>query len=330
MSLAELKKKKGSGLSLLQQRIDDMKNKKSSSSDATDYWKLTVDASESGVAEIRFLPAHTEDDFPFVKIEESFIKGVIDPDKGKPKWYINRSLKCVGEKNDPVNDEFWALMNSGDKDLKEEAKKIRERTSYVVWIYVVSDKNAPQNEGKVFKTKLSTSIWEMIEMKSNPDDEAIEDGAVPVDVFCPWEGATFKLRAKKDPKNGMRTYATSTWLESAPLFADDAKLDEVYSQITPLKEELSRDNKIYSDRDGFKTYDRLEARLEDVLGRPLYKNQNVDVKSNLADEIAKNMGDTDVVERPKSEPKPKAEAPKKEVVEQDDMLDDLDSLLDED
>lgn len=326
MSLADLKKKKG-GLSLLQQRINEMKNRKGGGSDAEEYWKLTVDAAESGVAEIRFLPAHAEDDFPFVKIEESFIKGVIDPEKNKPKWYINRSLKCVGEKNDPVNDEFWALMNSGDKDLKEEAKKIRERTNYIVWIYVVSDRNAPHNEGKVFKTKLSPSIWEMIEKKTNPDEEAIEDGAEACDVFCPWDGATFKLRAKKD-KNGMRTYETSTWLPPAPLFADDDKLEEVYNKITPLKEELSRDNKIYSDKDGFKTYERLEARLEEVLGRPLYKNQiQSDKKSELANGLAAALADDENGESFVA--KSKTNVKEKEVVEVD--LDDseLDDLLDD-
>lgn len=321
MSLADLKKRRG-GLSLLQQRISEMKNKKSTGSDETDYWKLTVDASESGVAEIRFLPEHPEDDMPFVKIEESFIKGVIDPQKNKPRWYINRSLKCIGEKNDPVNDEFWAMMNSGDKDIKEEAKKLRERTSYVVWIYVVSDKNAPHNNGKVFKTKLSPSMWDMIEKKTSPDEEAIEDGAVAVDVFCPYEGATFKLRAKKDPKNGMRTYDSSIWLEPAPLFADDAKLEEVLEQIKPLKYELSRDNPIYSDRDGFKTYERLEARLEEVLGRPLYKNQIVDKKSSLADAIAASQDD-DVQEEVATK-----KTSSKVDVTPDPELDDLDSLLD--
>lgn len=326
MSLADLKKKKG-GLSLLQQRINDMKSNKSSTSDASDYWKMTVDASESGVAELRFLPAHQDDDMPFVKVEESFIKGVINPQTNKPMWYINRSLKSIGEKNDPVNDEFWALMNSGDEELKKEAKKIRQSTNIIVWVYVVSDKNAPNNNGKVFKTKLTPSIWDMIEKKISPDEEAIEDGAVANDVFCLWEGATFKLRAKKDPKSGMRTYDSSTWLEPAPLFLDDAKIDEVYSQITPLKYEINRDNPIYSDRDGFKTYERLEARLEEVLGRPLYKNQTVDTQSNLADDIAAAAVSADLddeVEQPELKKPVKTKVEKVEMSVEDD---DLDALL---
>lgn len=303
MSLADLKKKKG-GVSLLQKKIEEMKNKKGSNTDQTDYWKLSVDAVQSGVAEIRLLPAHTDEDFPFVKIEESFI-GVWNEDEQKKKWYINRSLKNIGESKDPVDDEFWALMNS---DRKEEAKKIRPSTSYVCWIYVLSDKHAPQNEGKVFKTKLTPSVWAMVEKKLNPDEEAIEDGAVATDVFDLWEGATLKLRSKLD-KNNMRTYENSVWLEPNQLFQDDAKMEEIYAQVTGLKDEVDRNNKVYSDKDGFKTYERLEARLEEVLGRPLVKNEKVDKKSNLADEISKSETpkvDVKVVEKekPKSEPEP--------------------------
>lgn len=281
MSLADLKKKKG-GVSLLQKKIEEMKNKKGSSTDQVDYWKLTVDPTQAGVAEIRLLPAHPDEDFPFIKIEESFI-GVWNEEEQKKKWYINRSLKNIGEKNDPVDDEFWALMNS---DRKDEAKKIRPSTSYVCWIYVLSDKHAPQNEGKVFKTKLSPSIWGMIEKKLNPDDDAIEDGAVATDVFDLWEGSTLKLRSKED-KNKMRTYENSIWLEPSPLFQDDEKMEAIYAQVTGLKDEVDRNNRVYSDKDGFKTYERLEARLEEVLGRPLVKNEKIDKKSNLADELAK-------------------------------------------
>lgn len=317
MSLADLKKKKG-GVSLLQQKIEEMKNKKGSGSSDVDYWKLSVDAAQSGVAEIRLLPAHPDEDFPFVKVEEYFI-GVWNEEEQKKKWYINRSLKNIGEK-DPVDEEFWELMNS---DRKEEAKRLRASTNYICWIYVLSDKHSPQNEGKVFKTKLSPSIWAMIEKKVNPDEEAIEDGAVPCDVFDLWEGATLKLRSKLD-KNNMRTYENSVWLESGPLFRDDEKLEEIYSQVKGLKDEVDRNNKIYSDKEGFKTYERLEARLEEVLGGPLAKNEKVDKKSNLADEIAKNES----VAKPaakKDEPKPvpKTEEPKHDSLDSDPDLDDL-------
>lgn len=327
MSLADLKKKKGS-VSLLQKKIEEMKNKKGSGTDQVDYWKLTVDAAQAGVAEIRLLPAHADEDFPFVKIEEYFV-GVWNEDEQKKKWYINRSLKNIGEKKDPVDDEFWALMNS---DRKEEAKKIRANTSYICWIYVLSDKHAPQNEGKVFKTKLSPSIWEMVEKKVNPDDEAIEDGAVAVDVFDLWEGATLKLRSKLD-KNNMRTYENSIWLEPSQLFQDDAKMEEIYAQVTGLKDEVDPSNKVYRDRDGnLKSYDVLEARLEEVLGSPLAKNEKVDKKSNLADEILKNESVKDAVVEKKT---PKAVAPKAETPEPSkghDSLDsdpDLDDLLNE-
>jgi len=322
MSLADLKKKKG-GVSLLQQKIEEMKNKKGGGTGEVDYWKLSVDAAQAGVAEIRLLPAHPDEDFPFVKVEEYFI-GVWNESEQKKKWYINRSLKNIGEK-DPVDDEFWALMNS---DRKEEAKRLRASTNVICWVYVLSDKHAPQNEGKVFKTKLSPSIWAMIEKKINPDEEAIEDGAVPCDVFDLWEGATLKLRSKLD-KNNMRTYENSVWLESGPLFRDDAKLEEIYSQVGGLADEVDRNNKIYKDKEGnVKTYAALEARLEEVLGSPLAKNEKVDKKSSLADEISKNESVAKSSKKVEEKVERKTEEPKHDSLESDPDLDDLLNELD--
>ena len=264
-------------LSQLQDRMSQMKGKKT---DDEVYWKLTVDAAEQGVAEIRLLPAMEGEDFPFAEIKDYGI-GVYNKAAGKKFWYINRSLESIGQK-DPVKDEFWALHNIGSDEAKEEAKTIRDRTSYIVWIYVVNDKNAPENNGKVMKAKLSPSIWKFVTDKLTPQFEDDEDEPA-VNVFDLWEGANLKIRAYKG-NNGMRTYDKTVWLNQGALFQDDEKLDEVYSQVKGLASEVDPNNsKHYG-----KTYAELEAKLETVLGRPLYKNnvEGADHGSALASAFA--------------------------------------------
>ena len=269
MSLAHLKKNSTGGIALLQKRLNEMKSKSSAKNDEV-YWKLTVDASGQGSAEIRLLPAIEGEDYPFVKIADYGI-GVFHKSIGKKKWYINRSLENIGQK-DPVKDEFWALHNTGVKENKEEAKTIRDRLSYIVWIYVVDDKNAPENNGKVMKAKLSPSIWKFVEDKLSPQFED-EDA---INVFCPWEGANLRIRAFNGT-NGMRTYEKTVWQTPGPLFKDDDKLEEVFSNVKGLVDETDPNSKHYS-----KSYAELSQKLEEVLGRPLVKDQKDEVDNGAA------------------------------------------------
>ena len=269
MSLAHLKKNSTGGIALLQKRLNEMKSKSSAKNDEV-YWKLTVDASGQGSAEIRLLPAIEGEDYPFVKIADYGI-GVFHKSIGKKKWYINRSLENIGQK-DPVKDEFWALHNTGIKENKEEAKTIRDRLSYIVWIYVVDDKNAPENNGKVMKAKLSPSIWKFVEDKLSPQFED-EDA---INVFCPWEGANLRIRAFNGT-NGMRTYEKTVWQTPGPLFKDDDKLEEVFSNVKGLVDETDPNSKHYS-----KSYAELNQKLEEVLGRPLVKDQKDEVDNGAA------------------------------------------------
>lgn len=278
MSLTHLKKDKGM-ISKLQNRLSSLNSKKNETTE--EYWKLSVDASENGTAEIRLLPAHESEEFPFVKILDYGI-GVYHKDINKKKWYIGRSLETIG-KPDPVKDEYWALYNIGTADAKEQMKIIRDRTSYIVWIYVIDDKNAPENNGKVMKAKLSPSIWKLIEDKISPQFEDDE----PLDVFDLWNGANLKIRAYKGT-NGMRSYDKSVWLNPGPLFGDDDKLEEIYNQVKGLNSEVDPLSDHYK-----KTYGELDAKLESVLGRPLFKNIKAE-ETNHSAALSDDLDDTPV------------------------------------
>jgi tRNA(Ile)-lysidine synthase TilS/MesJ len=131
------------------------------------------------------------------------------------------------------------------------------------------------------KAKLSPSIWKLVEEQISPQFEADE----PLNVFDPWNGATLNLRAYNG-SNGMRSYDKSKWLTPGPLFKDDdEKLDEVYAQVKGLDYEIDPTNPHYT-----KSYDELSAKLELVLGRPLYKNKD---KQNAGSAIEDAFNDED-------------------------------------
>lgn len=267
MSLAHLKKREGNSIAKLQQKLDELKSRKSDKGDI--YWKLTVDKAGNGYAEIRLLPPKEGEEYPFVKIKELGI-GIWHEDIKKKKWYIERSLETIG-KPDPVKDEFWAYMNKGDDESKKFAKSnLNSRDTYIVWIYIVNDKNAPENNGKVMKAKLSPSIWKYVENMISPDETDIELGKEPTDVFDLWEGSNFIIRAYNGT-NDMRSYDKSGWKPAAPLSNDDEKLEEIYSQVLGLENEIDPSNPVYS-----KSYEELEKKLSEVLGKPLLKNQDND------------------------------------------------------
>ena len=94
------------------------------------------------------------------------------------------------------------------------------------------------------KAKLSPSIWKYVDSKLNPDETDIEDGAEPVNVFDLWEGANLKIRAYNG-KNDMRSYDKTVWMDRGPLFKDDEKLEEIYSQVKGLASEVDPANPAY-------------------------------------------------------------------------------------
>lgn len=247
MSLQSLKSRSGN-ISRLQEQLAKLKSKKN---DDEVYWKLGVDkATGIGSATIRLLPEAEGEDRAFVPVIEYGIKG-------KGGWYINRSLKTLGQP-DPVDDEYWALINQDTDASKKAAKELSRKQVYIAYIYVIKDKVNPQNEGKVMKAKFTPSIWKLIENKITP----IHEDDAPCDVFDLWEGANFVIRASNGD-NGLRTYADSKWSNNGPLDTDEERLEEIYTQIKPLSNEIDPENKIYG------KYDKLAERLEKVLGRPL-------------------------------------------------------------
>jgi hypothetical protein len=219
------------------------------------FWKPDVDKAGNGYAVIRFLPAPVGEDVPFVRIWDHGFQG-------PGGWYIEKSLTTF-QKPDPVSEYNSQLWNSGIESNKELARKQKRRLSYYSNIYVVSDPNRPENEGKVFLYKYGKKIFEKLnEAMAPPFDEQGRSpenpNYDPSNAFNPfdlWEGANFKLKIRK--VDGYQNYDKSEFDRPAPLLPDDEALEKIWKSQASLQELLDPKN--------FKSYEELKKRLEKAL-----------------------------------------------------------------
>ena len=244
-SFSALKKNRSSQLEKLSAAAEKLNNNGAQSSGSDDrYWKPTVDKAGNGSAIIRFLPAPSGEDVPFVRYWDHGFKG----DGG---WYIEKSLTSIG-KDDPVSEYNSKLWNSGIEADKEVARKQKRRLHYVSNIFVIKDPGNPDNEGKVFLYEYGKKIFDKVNDLMHPQFED-EDAVNPFDF---WEGANFRLRIRN--VEGYRNYDKSDFDSPSPLNDDDEVMENIWKNQYPLAEILDESN--------FKSYDELSVRLAKVLG----------------------------------------------------------------
>ena len=245
MSFAALKKRSNS-----KKDVDQMMEKLNAAAGAKQsfvddrYWKLERDKSSNGYAIIRFLDAPDGEDFPFVKI---YTHGF----KGKGGWYIENSLTTINQQ-DPVSEANSELWNSGIDSNKQIARDRKRRLQYISNIYVVQDQAHPENEGKVFLFKYGKSIFDMIQASGAPE---FEDES-PVNVFNLFNGANFKLKARK--ADGFVKYDKSGFEESSQWLKDESEMETLYNGLYSLEAEIAEDK--------FKSYDELKKKFARVIG----------------------------------------------------------------
>ena len=252
MSFANLKKNAGAaGLKNLQDELEKLNKKgESSSNDDDKFWKLTTDKTGVGAAVIRFLPASDGDELPWVLIYEHAFKG-------PGGWYIERSRTTLGKSvADPVFEYNNQLWNSGVEANKELARKQKRTPRYVSNILVIKDPANPDNEGKVFLFKYGKKLFQKVQELMIPEPDPV-DQKDPVNPFCPWKGANFKLKCRK--VDGYPNYDQSDFSTPESLFGgDDAKIEQLWKSQHKLSDLVNAEN--------FKSYDELKKRLDRVLG----------------------------------------------------------------
>lgn len=242
MSFQDLKNK-ANDMSALVGAGDTKTTKKSYGDDR--MWKPSVDKAGNGYAVIRFLPAVEGDDLPWAKYFDHFFQGPTG------QWYVEKSLTTI-QKDDPVSEMNSKLWNTGIEADKDLARKRKRRLHYVSNIYVVSDPENPENEGKVFLYTYGAKIFEKIMDSMQPkfQDET------PVNPFDMWKGANFKMKIANVA--GYRNYDRSEFAPAEALNADDNVLEGIYNKQYALKE--------FTDPSSFKSYSELNLKLTRVLG----------------------------------------------------------------
>jgi len=249
MSFANLKRSSQNSLEKLADQVNKL-NSKTSYKDER-YWSCATDKAKNGYAVIRFLPTPEidgDDADPWARI---FTHGFKGP---SGQWYIENCLSTIGLP-DPCLDFNTILWNSSENDKGPERTQAREQKrqlNYHSNVYVVSDPANPENEGKVFLFRYGSKIFDKLKNAMFPPFPDMQ----PFNPFDLWVGANFKLRIRA--VDGNANYDLSEFEKPAPLFDDDAKLEEIYKQEYSLKDLVTPDK--------FKSYEQLEARLNLVLG----------------------------------------------------------------
>ena len=253
MSFADLKAKASDMSSLVGAAGQGTKDKKSFGDDR--MWKPTVDKAGNGYAVIRFLPTVEGDDLPWAKYWDHFFQGPTG------QWYVEKSLTTI-QKDDPVSEMNSKLWNTGIEADKDTARRRKRRLHYVSNIYVVSDPENRENEGKVMLYTFGAKIFEKImdSMQPKYEDES------PVNPFDLWKGSNFKMKISQVA--GFRNYDRSAFGAVEALNADDSVMEGVYNKQFSLKE--------FTDVDTFKSYSELNLKLTRVLGEELVTRGAID------------------------------------------------------
>ena len=220
---------------------EDSKNKNKYQDDR--LWKPELDKTGNGYAVLRFLPATSGEDMPWVRLWSHAFQG-------PGGWYIENSLTTLGHK-DPVSEENTRLWNTGVESDKGIARNRKRKLSYYANVYVVSDPTHPENEGQVKLFKFGKKIFDKITEAMQP---AFED-ETPINPFDFWKGANFKLKIRK--VDGFWNYDKSEFEGVSAIADNDDNIKAIWEKQYPLKPFLDTSN--------FKSYEELKEKLNRVI-----------------------------------------------------------------
>ena len=206
-------------------------------------WKPELDKTGNGYAVLRFLPATSGEDMPWVRLWSHAFQG-------PGGWYIENSLTTLGHK-DPVSEENTRLWNTGVESDKGIARNRKRKLSYYANVYVVSDPTHPENEGQVKLFKFGKKIFDKITEAMQP---AFED-ETPINPFDFWKGANFKLKIRK--VDGFWNYDKSEFEGVSAIADNDDNIKAIWEKQYPLKPFLDTSN--------FKSYEELKEKLNRVI-----------------------------------------------------------------
>jgi len=227
----------------LEENLNPEDSKKSNKYQDERLWKPELDKTGNGYAVLRFLPATSGEDMPWVRLWSHAFQG-------PGGWYIENSLTTLGHK-DPVSEENTRLWNTGVESDKGIARNRKRKLSYYANVLVVSDPTHPENEGQVKLFKFGKKIFDKITEAMQPQfaDET------PINPFDFWKGANFKLKIRK--VDGFWNYDKSEFEGVSAIADNDDNIKAIWEKQYPLKPFLDTSN--------FKSYEELKEKLNRVI-----------------------------------------------------------------
>lgn len=137
----------------------------------------------------------------------------------------------------PIDAYYLKTYRTGTESEREAARVLSRKEAWMVNVYVVSDPENPENEGKVKILRYGKELAKIIESALEGDD-AQEFGVEK--VFDVINGST--LRIKCESRTGsnrgsrqMVTYASSKFLSPSSLDISEGQVEEIYESVHDLK-----------------------------------------------------------------------------------------------
>jgi hypothetical protein len=137
----------------------------------------------------------------------------------------------------PIDAYYLKTYRTGTESEKESARVLSRKEAWMVNVYVVSDPENPENEGKVKILRYGKELAKIIESALEGDD-ADEFGVEK--VFDIANGSTLRIKCESRTGSGrgakqMVTYASSKFLAPSKLELSEAQVEEVYNSVHDLK-----------------------------------------------------------------------------------------------
>jgi hypothetical protein len=134
----------------------------------------------------------------------------------------------------PIDAYYLKTYRTGTESERESAKVLSRKEGWMVNVYVVSDPEHPENEGKVKILRYGKELAKIIESALEGDD-AQEFGVEK--VFDVENGSTLRIKCEnrtnaRGGKAQYVTYSSSKFLSPSKL---DVKVDDVFSSVHDLK-----------------------------------------------------------------------------------------------
>ena len=190
-----------------------------------DVYKIKLDASDNGEVIIRFLPPITGESEPIIRL---YKHAFTNP---RSKRFFNE--KCPTSIDQPsfVFDRAAELWETGLKEHRDLVKKhFSRKTWYYANIFIIQDFQNPENNGTVRLYRFGTKIMEKVFAKINDTDN-------PVNIFDPYEGCNFHIKAYK--KDGWYNYDKSWFRNPTRLAETDEEIENIWKQCKSLQELLN-------------------------------------------------------------------------------------------